>query len=58
MAVGAAADRLGIDERLVRAAIDYAAEHLEEIEDRFRENAHAVERGRRLAAARATVLPG
>jgi hypothetical protein len=57
-AVSAAADRLGLDPRLVRIAIDYAAEHLEEIEDRLRENEAAAERVRTLAAGRAAVLAG
>ena len=43
-AVSGAADSLGIDPRLVRIAIDYAAEHLEEIEERLRENDVAVDR--------------
>ena len=53
-----AADSLGIDPRLVRIAIDYAAEHLEEIEERLRENEEAVDRARKLAAARSSVLTG
>jgi hypothetical protein len=57
-AVEVAADSLGIDQRLVRIAIDYAAEHLEEIEHRLRENEEAVDRARKLAAARSSVLPG
>lgn len=57
-AVSVAADSLGVDPRLVRIAIDYAAEHLEEIESRLRENHEAAERVRELAAARASVLAG
>ena len=57
-AVSVAADSLGIDPRLVRIAIDYAAEHLEEIESRLRENHEAAERVRELAAARSSVLAG
>ncbi len=57
-AVSAAAGRLGIDVRLVRIAIDYAAEHLDEIEARLRENEEAVERVRELTVARASVLTG
>ena len=57
-AVSGAADSLGIDPRLVRIAIDYAAEHLEEIEERLRENEEAVDRARKLAAARSSVLTG
>lgn len=57
-AVAVAAGSLGVDPRLVRIAIDYAAEHLEEIEARLRENDEAVDRVRRLAAARSAVLAG
>ena len=57
-AVAVAADSLGIDPRLVRVGIDYAAEHLDEIEARLRENDRAVQRVRELAAARAAVLAG
>lgn len=52
----AAAESLGVDPRLVRIAIDYAAEHLEEIERRLHDNEQAAERVRKLAAARASVL--
>ena len=55
-AVTTAAESLGIGTRLVRIAIDYAAEHLDEIEARLRANDAAVERVRRLAAARAELL--
>ncbi|MEQ8717748.1 MAG: hypothetical protein RIE08_09065 [Acidimicrobiales bacterium] len=55
-AVTAAADSLGLDPRLVRMAIDYAAEHLDEIERRLEENERALERVRRLSAARSAVL--
>ncbi len=57
-AVAVAADGLGIDPRLVRIAVDYAAEHLEEIEARLRGNEEAAERVRALAAARTSVLAG
>jgi hypothetical protein len=57
-AVGFAADKLGIDRRSVRIAIDYAAEHLEEIESRLRANAEAAERARKLSEARPSVLAG
>lgn len=57
-AVSVAADSLGVDPRLVRIAIDYAAEHLDEIEARLRENLEAAERVRELAAARSSVLAG
>jgi hypothetical protein len=57
-AVSGAADSLGIDPRLVRIAIDYAAEHLDEIEVRLRESEDAVDRARKLAAARSSVLTG
>ncbi len=57
-AVSVAADRLGIDPRVVRIAIDYAADHLEDIEARLRENTEAVERARKLAAARSSLLAG
>lgn len=57
-AVSAAAGRLGVDERLVRIAVDYAAEHLDEIEARLRENEDAADRVRRLTVARAAVLAG
>lgn len=53
-----AADSLGIDPRLVRIAIDYAAERLDEIEARLRENLEAAERIRGLSAARSSVLAG
>lgn len=57
-AVAAAADSLGIAPRLVGVAIDYAAEHLEEIDARLRANDEAVERVRKLDAARRSVLAG
>lgn len=57
-AVSKAAGSLGIDVRLVRIAIDYAAEHLEEIEVRLRENEEAADRVRKLTVARSTVLTG
>lgn len=57
-AVSMAASNLGIDARLVRIAIDYAAMHLEEIEERLRENEQAVDRVRMLAAARSSVVTG
>jgi hypothetical protein len=50
-----AADSPGVDQRLVRIAIDYAAEHLEEIEARLRENEDAVDRVKKLASARSSV---
>jgi hypothetical protein len=46
-AVSVAAANLGVDARSVRIAIDDAAEHLEEIEARLRQNDAAVERVRR-----------
>jgi CubicO group peptidase (beta-lactamase class C family) len=55
-AVAATAADLGIDARLVRIAVDYAAEHLEEIEARLRDNDEAAERVRRLTEGRAAVL--
>jgi len=57
-AVLATAASLGIDARLVRLAIDYAAEHLDEIEARLRENEEAAERVRKLTIARSAVLTG
>jgi len=57
-AVADAAKGLGVDPRLVHIAIDYAAEHLDEIEARLRENLEAAERVRELAAARSSVLAG
>jgi hypothetical protein len=57
-AVAGAAKSLGVDPRLVHIAIDYAAEHLDEIEARLRENREAAERVRELASARASVLAG
>lgn len=57
-AVSGAAESLGVDPRLVRIAIDYAAEHLDEIEARLRENEQAADRVRTLSAARSTVLTG
>ena len=54
----ATAASLGIDARLVRLAIDYAAEHLDEIEARLRENEEAAERVRKLTVARSAVLTG
>jgi hypothetical protein len=57
-AVGVAAESLGIDQRVVRIAIDYAAAHLEEIEARIAENEVAVERVRALTEARSTVITG
>lgn len=57
-AVIAAAGNLGVDQRLVRIAIDYAAEHLEEIDARIEEHASAVERARKLSEARSSLLAG
>ena len=57
-AVPAVAESLGIDARLVRIAIDYAAEHLSEIEERLQHNEEALDRVRKLAAARAALLAG
>lgn len=57
-AVAAAAERVGVDQRLVRIAIDYAAEHLDEIEARIQENEVAAERARKLSEARSSVLAG
>jgi hypothetical protein len=57
-AVSHTAESLGIDTRLVRVAIDYASEHLDEIEARLRENQQAAERVRDLAAARESLLAG
>lgn len=57
-AVVVAAESLGIDERLVRLAIDYAAQHVDEIEQRLRENEEAADRVRELTAARRAVLAG
>lgn len=49
---------MGVDAGLVRIAIDYAAEHLEEIEERLQENEKAVTRVRRLSAARSAIVAG
>ena len=57
-AVAAAAEHVGVDQRLVRIAIDYAAEHLDEIEARIQENEAAAERARKLSEARSSVLAG
>ena len=57
-AVSVTAESLGVDARLVRIAIDYASEHLDEIEARLRENQEAAERVRDLAVARASLLAG
>jgi len=57
-AVLATAASLGIDARLVRLSIDYAAEHLDEIEARLRENEEAAEHVRKLTVARSAVLTG
>ena len=57
-AVSVTAESLGVDARLIRIAIDYASEHLDEIEARLRENLEAAERVRDLAAARASLLAG
>lgn len=57
-AVVAAAESAGIDQRLVRIAIDYAAEHLDEIEARIEQNEVAAERARKLSEARSSVLAG
>ena len=55
-AVAAAAADLGVDTRFVHIAVDYAAENIDEIEARLLANETALERVRRLTAARATVL--
>jgi hypothetical protein len=57
-AVSGAAESLGVDPRLIRIAIDYAAEHLDEIEVRLRENEQAIDRVRKVAAARSSVFTG
>lgn len=57
-AVALAAERVGIDQRLVRIAIDYAAEHLDEIEARIEHNEAAAARARKLSEARSSVLTG
>lgn len=57
-AVVAAAESAGVDQRLVRIAIDYAAEHLDEIEARIEENEVAAARARKLSEARSSVLSG
>ena len=54
--MAAAAADLGIDTRFVHIAVDYAAENIDEIEARLLANETALERVRRLTAARATVL--
>jgi hypothetical protein len=53
-----AAGSLGVDARLVRIAIEHAAEHLDEIEERLRQNDAAADRVRKLTAARSFVLAG
>ena len=55
-AVAAAADDLGISSRFVHIGVDYAADHIDEIEARLLANEAALERARRLTAARAAVL--
>jgi hypothetical protein len=55
-AVSRAAESLGLDPRIVRIAIDYTAEHLDEIEARLVANEHAMDRVRKLAAARSSVF--
>lgn len=57
-AVAVAAESVGIDQRLVRIAIDYAAEHLDEIEARIQLNKAAAERARKLSEARSSILAG
>lgn len=57
-AVVEAAESMGLDLRLVRIAIDYAAQHLDEIDARIAENEAAVERVRSRSRARATVIAG
>lgn len=57
-AVTAAGESLGLDARLVRIAIDYAAEHLDEIETRLRANEESIARLQRQVAARQAVLTG
>jgi hypothetical protein len=52
------AGSLGVDARLVRIAIEHAAEHLDEIEERLRQNDAAADRVRKLTAARSSVLAG
>jgi hypothetical protein len=57
-AVSSAARDLGVDLRWVRIAVDYAAEHRDEVEARLRDNEAAAARVRALAEARAALLSG
>ncbi len=55
-AVTAAAKDLDVDPRWVRIAVDYGAEHLDEIEGRLRDRDEALARARALAEGRAALL--
>lgn len=54
--VARAAEEMEIPERLARLAVDYAAAHPDEIEERIKLNDEAAERARALAAQRARLL--
>ena len=55
-AVTAAAENLDVDPRWIRIAVDYGAEHLDEIEGRLHERDEALARARALAEGRAALL--
>ncbi len=51
-----AAEQMGLPERLIRLAVNFAAAHPDEIEEQLRRNEEAAERARELAAERERLL--
>jgi hypothetical protein len=54
--IAGAAKQMGLPERLIRSAVDFAAAHPEEIEQRIALNDTAAERAKQLAEQRARLL--
>lgn len=54
--VADAAEQMGLPERLIRLAVNFAAAHPDEIEDQIRRNEDAGERARELAEERERLL--
>lgn len=50
------ADETELNPRLIRLALDYAAEHADDVSDRIRRNREAVERSEQAARARAALI--
>jgi hypothetical protein len=50
------ADETELNPRLIRLALDYAAEHADDVSDRIRRNREAAERSEQAARARAALI--